>query len=323
MTKFLVRIFTNYSTSDEEFALNFPGNTLDQLEYRIILNTPGEADLAIVLNYARPGMWVMGCHQGIFKVTQDPPQPGLFGRFTRHAPSWADLTLTAFPDQVQPRARVRLFPAIFNWHLGLSYDQIASVQTFPKTKTMSCIASKKRDLPGHKVRDDFVGFLEANFDEIDVFGRGRVNSLDAGKLLGLSPYRFSIAIENVLSNDYFTEKILDCWLAGTVPVYFGALNLENYFPRDSFIRLESLDPQELRSKFDQGLFGSESYEARKADVLEARRIVMAEFSMNALVKRLRSLELPPLVSRTKIRLSDVDSISHALRDWIVTDVLKR
>lgn len=40
---------------------------------------------------------------------------------------------------------------------------------------------------------------------------------------------FHIAIENVKINNYFSEKIIDCLVTKTIPIYWGCPNIENYF----------------------------------------------------------------------------------------------
>ena len=52
----------------------------------------------------------------------------------------------------------------------------------------------------------------------------------------LSRYKFSICYENVADvPGYITEKIFDCFFAGTVPVYLGAGNVTDHVPADCFI----------------------------------------------------------------------------------------
>jgi alpha(1,3/1,4) fucosyltransferase len=55
------------------------------------------------------------------------------------------------------------------------------------------------------------------------------------KLEALSSYTFSICFENVKLNGWITEKIFDCFAAGNIPVYWGALDIEKYVPAECFI----------------------------------------------------------------------------------------
>ena len=48
---------------------------------------------------------------------------------------------------------------------------------------------------------------------------------------------FSIAIENASYETYFTEKLLDCFATGTIPVYYGAPDIGDYFNKDGIIDL--------------------------------------------------------------------------------------
>ncbi len=65
------------------------------------------------------------------------------------------------------------------------------------------------------------------------------------KLETLSKYRFALCLENdehsVWSRGYVTEKIFDCFYAGTVPVYLGAADIEQHIPADCFIDLRRFD----------------------------------------------------------------------------------
>jgi hypothetical protein len=57
---------------------------------------------------------------------------------------------------------------------------------------------------------------------------------DKGKVL--SQYRFSYCFENTKDlPGYITEKIFDCFQAGTIPIYYGANNIIDYIPENCFI----------------------------------------------------------------------------------------
>lgn len=52
----------------------------------------------------------------------------------------------------------------------------------------------------------------------------------------LQKYKFSICYENARDiPGYITEKIFDCFFAGCVPVYWGAPNVTDHIPADTFI----------------------------------------------------------------------------------------
>ncbi|GJP73606.1 hypothetical protein CLOP_g4296 [Closterium sp. NIES-67] len=51
----------------------------------------------------------------------------------------------------------------------------------------------------------------------------------------MSHYKFILSTENTRLNGYVTEKALEPLEAGTVPIYYGAPDIRNYMPPDSFI----------------------------------------------------------------------------------------
>jgi hypothetical protein len=46
---------------------------------------------------------------------------------------------------------------------------------------------------------------------------------------------FHICIENVKNNNFFTEKLIDCLYAKTIPVYYGCPNIGDWFDTRGFI----------------------------------------------------------------------------------------
>jgi len=51
----------------------------------------------------------------------------------------------------------------------------------------------------------------------------------------ISNYKFSICFENTIYPGYMTEKIIDCFVAGVIPIYLGDPNISQIIPRDIFI----------------------------------------------------------------------------------------
>tara|TARA_Y100000593_G_scaffold94499_1_gene193850 strand:+ start:3551 stop:4432 length:882 start_codon:yes stop_codon:yes gene_type:complete len=100
-----------------------------------------------------------------------------------------------------------------------------------KSKLISMVYSDKDSLPGHKLRHAIadkiipkMGFL----DKVDFFGRGTNNPI-RNKSAGCIDYMFQIAIENTKSKNYYADKILDCFITGCIPIYWGCPNIGDYF----------------------------------------------------------------------------------------------
>jgi hypothetical protein len=55
------------------------------------------------------------------------------------------------------------------------------------------------------------------------------------KLATLTRYKFTLAIENTRFRGYISEKLFDCFLAGTIPVYDGAPDVSSYVPSGAFV----------------------------------------------------------------------------------------
>jgi glycosyltransferase involved in cell wall biosynthesis len=106
----------------------------------------------------------------------------------------------------------------------------------PKTKGISMIYSDKQYLTGHKLRHEVARSIQG----IDLFGRGTPRPL-LYKEDALVDYRYSIVIENAKTENYFTEKLVDALIVGTVPVYWGCPNIEMFFNTKGIIVVNSLE----------------------------------------------------------------------------------
>lgn len=62
----------------------------------------------------------------------------------------------------------------------------------------------------------------------------------------MANFKYALCFENEKETPgYITEKIFDCFFAGTVPIYFGAPNITQYIPKEAFIDLR--DFRDLRT----------------------------------------------------------------------------
>jgi len=70
--------------------------------------------------------------------------------------------------------------------------------------------------------------------------------------------KFAICYENIQGvKGYVSEKIIACFLAGCVPVYWGASNIDQYISRDLFIDRGQFDSYEELYRFLKGISAQE------------------------------------------------------------------
>jgi alpha(1,3/1,4) fucosyltransferase len=85
-------------------------------------------------------------------------------------------------------------------------------------------------------------------DPLLVAARSVYRGFARSKAEALSKYKFSLCFENSILKGWTTEKIFDCFFAGTVPVYWGAPDVQDYIPKDCYIDMRQFkDYGELRS----------------------------------------------------------------------------
>ena len=54
-------------------------------------------------------------------------------------------------------------------------------------------------------------------------------------------YKFSISMENTEGDGYATEKIVDSFISGTIPIYYGSYVIEEYINPKSYIYIRGLE----------------------------------------------------------------------------------
>lgn len=139
-----------------------------------------------------------------------------------------------YPDLAARYDRVICFNSAETW---VKPEDVDAHPIFQKRKLCSIIASAKKDLPGHQLRHQLVEGIREKSLPIDILGRG-YHPFEY-KWQGLLPYRYSVIIENDIEPHYFTEKILDAFVCGTIPIYWGTGNIGEYFDDEGIIQCQS------------------------------------------------------------------------------------
>lgn len=80
----------------------------------------------------------------------------------------------------------------------------------------------------------------------------------------LSQYDFAICFENMAMKGYITEKIFDCFYAGTIPVYLGAKDITELIPEDAYLDCRKFSSWESMHKKVMNMTDAEVQSMRSA-----------------------------------------------------------
>lgn len=162
-------------------------------------------------------------------------------------------TLVSFRKDLKGNCLKGLIPCLTPWRVGLDESleregKVRHIRTpkemkerpIEKTRFMSMVVSNKPGTPLQRARLKLAKTLSERYPGlVDIYGRGIREVND--KADALDPYLFSIAIENSYISNYITEKLTDCFVTLTVPLYSGCPNVDNYYPGGSI----EIDPWDI------------------------------------------------------------------------------
>lgn len=99
---------------------------------------------------------------------------------------------------------------------------------YNKSKLISVILSSKKTTDGHKLRHQIINEIP----NIDIYGF--TNPIE-NKITALKDYMFTIVIENHKKDYYFTEKLIDSFITGTIPIYWGCPSINKFFDTNGML----------------------------------------------------------------------------------------
>jgi hypothetical protein len=128
-------------------------------------------------------------------------------------------------------------------HTWLKPDQYN--KKFEKKFQLSHLQGKLLKTYGHSLRHE----ITARKNEFNIpikfyetYGdRHNIEDARLGKEFVFGDSQFGVVIENTSYRGYFTEKILDCFLLKTIPIYWGCSNIENFFNQEGIIKFNNPD----------------------------------------------------------------------------------
>jgi hypothetical protein len=266
----LVRIVRNWTGID--LMRQSPGGRGEWDGIRFTEEPVEACDYLLVSNYLPHDVTVTVPPTRIWSYIGEPPRPHANAWHRAHGTRWIHRIFTVDPRFQGPKY-VHAQPAL-PWWVERSYDALAAMSPPQKPRRLSWITSAERDDPGRARRMAFCDRLRTRID-FDLFGRGFTPVGD--KWDALQPYRYSLAIENDATPWYWSEKIADCFLAWTMPIYWGCDRIGEYFPAEAFFRVEIDDPD--APERIAAFLAEDPYASRREAIAEARRLVLERYQL--------------------------------------------
>lgn len=192
-------------------------------------------DYMIVINCAPDNSTVECDPERVWVILMEPPD-GDWPKFHRGNSETRRIYTT---DHKQIGAKYFYGNPTLPWQVDRTYDQLLGEKLPDKPLGLSWITSSKSQYRGHKKRLKFLKHLKSQVT-FDLFGQGFQPIRD--KWDALAPYKYSLAVENYRNSWYWTEKISDCFLSWTMPIYYGCTQITRFFPKEALIEIDIEDP---------------------------------------------------------------------------------
>lgn len=245
----------------------------DEIEFT--LDPIEECDFLIMLNNCMRTHTHVKCpRNNVWAIMQEPYEKGFTDWMVEKHDYFAKVLTHHLPSDSEKYVVSQ--PAI-PWHVNKTFDQLISIPKPTKIKNLSWIVGDAMDLPGHIKRWAFLNLTQKDKGiDIDLYGKSIKYIED--KWEALAPYRYSLAIENNSGPNCWTEKLADCFLAWSVPIYYGCTNIKDYFPEESFISID-IDQHEQSLDEIKRIISDDNYEKRIPYLEEARNLVLYHYQL--------------------------------------------
>ena len=128
------------------------------------------------------------------------------------------------------------------------------INSFKRINFCAALISNNISTDGFRLK--FINELN-KYKKVDMGGKynNNIGKSVINKIEFLTSYKFSIAMENSEGDGYISEKIVESFLAGTIPIYYGDYMIDEYINPNSFILIKSekdiLKKIEYIKKIDQ------------------------------------------------------------------------
>jgi len=239
-------------------GITFTEDDIDECDYLVILEYP-EKDFSIRVDKTK-----------IIHICMEPPNE--MSKYRQYANKNIGLNI----NQLDIKKGNMLSHGALPWHIDKNYDFLVALKAkdLLKNNKIVWVTSNQKSSKGHIKRMAFLEKIKP-LPFIKLYGRG-INPID-DKWNALKTAKYAIAYENYQNNYYWTEKIVDSYLSYAMPLYFGCDKIEDYFPKDSFIRL---DPNDKHiNLFLNELVKSNKWEENINSIIKARELILNRYQL--------------------------------------------
>jgi hypothetical protein len=109
-----------------------------------------------------------------------------------------------------------------------------------KRFAVSYLTSSKTMCKGHYFRHEIFNKLPAQIGSLEVTKHMSPPEILCKRPI-LYPFQYSIIMENGRRTNWITEKLIDCLLSRTIPLYWGAPNAGEFFDADGILPFETYE----------------------------------------------------------------------------------
>mgnify|MGYP003137842123 CR=1 FL=1 len=132
-------------------------------------------------------------------------------------------------------------PKISKLEFGACWVPQPYCEIYTKNKLLSIVASNKAYAPGHMFRHEII--KERVHPELELWGSGYKWFSDepSGRVAPFKDYMYVIVVENCKYPGYFTDKIIDCFATGCIPIYWGCPLMYTRFNKNGYYTFDTIE----------------------------------------------------------------------------------
>lgn len=264
----LIKIERYYNYPD--IRRQTPAGAMQWKDFTFTEEQVPECDYLVILDYPKADFSIKVDPNNIISVCLEPPNE--VSKYRQYANKQAAIIF----NQIDTKNNNLLSHGALPWHIDKDYDFLSDLKLseLHKEDKIVWITSDQKASKGHRERMIFLDKLKQLLF-VDLYGRGIKPINDKWDVLHTAKY--AIAYENFRNDYYWTEKIMDCYLSYTMPIYYGCSKIDDFFPKNSYIQL---DPKDKHiDLFLKEIVQSNSWEENIEAIVEARNRVLNQYQL--------------------------------------------